>query len=145
MLQHLKDTAASRLAGNNQRLIPRLALKNILTTVQTNAVLLLCRSVTFNAAIQQQRTNRFLESFFTIRPGKISCTADNNSNQQPATKKMANSQVEAVKWKMRIEAAHVDNQERRTQFSVFGGQQSAVSDQQSVISRASRCEPIADA
>jgi hypothetical protein len=97
MLQHLKDAAAGRLAWNNQWLISHLALEHIRATVQTHSVLLLRRTVTFNAPLQQQRANRFLESLFTIRPGKISCTADNNSNQQPATKKMANTQVEAVK------------------------------------------------
>jgi hypothetical protein len=82
MLQYLKDAALSRFAGNHQRLVPNFALQHILTPIQTDTVLLLRRAVTFNAAVQQQRTDCFLERFFTVRLYGSGGPAESSTQQQ---------------------------------------------------------------
>jgi hypothetical protein len=66
MLQHFRDATFSRVSRDNQRSITRLALQQIIPSIQPHAVFLLCSTMAFNAAIKQQWPNIGLEEVTSL-------------------------------------------------------------------------------
>jgi hypothetical protein len=66
MLQHSRDATFSRVSRNNQRSITHLALQEIVPSIQSHAVFLLCSTMAFDAAIKQQRPNIGLKEVTTL-------------------------------------------------------------------------------
>ena len=66
MLQHFRDATFSRVSRNNQRSITRLALQEIVPSIQPHAVFLLCSTMAFDATIEQQRPNIGLKEITSL-------------------------------------------------------------------------------